>query len=178
MIHRPNDVPYPNRGLSRPLRFRILRLLLLGWHAHAIAEACCVGLSTVYRYANNILRYEAIRPPLRRKLGRPRKLTVADEGALLEHLLHHGYLQLEEIRFWMWCECGVLVSLATISRTLKRRNWTRKELRYISFGRSEMLRRAWREDMRKFPAEDFRISRRIYIQREDRLAIPSLWPHR
>ena len=153
MRNRPKDVCYPNRGLSRALRVRIVRLIQLGWQPSAIVENCRVSLSTVYNYTKNVVRYDSSRPPALRKLGRPRKLASADEHALLEHLLLHGYLQQEEMRYWLWCERGVLVDRSTISRLLKRRNWTRKELRWISLGRSAELRRAWREDMRRFVAE-------------------------
>ena len=146
----PPQLPtsFPSRGLSRQLRVRILRFLLLGWPAHAIAADCRVRLSTVYNQANNLLRYGSIKAPSLRKLGRPRKLTAADEEAVLELLLAEGWRRQDEIVFWLWCERGVLVNRSTISRMLKRREWTRKELCWISLGRSEDLRRGWREEMR------------------------------
>jgi transposase len=138
---------FPSRGLSRQLRARILRLLLLGWPAHAIAADCRIRLSTVYNQANNLLQYSSIKTPGFRKLGRPRKLTTADEEAVLELLLAEGWRHQDEIVFWLWCERGVLVNRSTISRMLKRRKWTQKELRRISLSRSEDLRRGWREEM-------------------------------
>jgi hypothetical protein len=47
-----------------------------------------------------------------------------------------------------------LVHQSTISRLLKRRGWTRKMLRWIALGQSKLLRRVWREEMRRFGAED------------------------
>ena len=79
------------RGLSRLLRVQILCFLLLGWPAHAIAAECCVHLATVYRMARNLLQYSGIRAPAIRKLGRPRRLTTADEDAVLELLLSKGW---------------------------------------------------------------------------------------
>ena|SRR6186713_3085796 len=144
------DVVYTNRGFSRPVRCRILRLLLLGWSAQDIAEDCRISLRSAYMQANNLLRYGSMRRPALRKLGRPRKLTAADESAVLEHLLRQGWMQQEEVRFWVWCERGVLVSQSTVSRLLTRKQWSRKKLRWISLGRSKELRRAWREEMRRF----------------------------
>lgn len=115
---------FPSRSLSRQLRTRILRLLLLGWSPHAIAADCRVHLATVYRLTDNLLRYGSIRAPGYRKLGRPRKLTTADEEAILELLLSEGWLQQDEIAFWLWCERAVLVSRSTVSRMLRRRKWT------------------------------------------------------
>ena len=152
-----NSLPpatFSPRGLSRPLRVRILRFLLLRWPAHAIATKCCVHLVTVYRMARNLLQYGGIRAPAIRKLGRPRRLTTADEDAVLELLLSKGWRQQEEIVFWLWCERGVLVHRSTVSRMLKRRKWTQKELRRISLGRSDELRQQWKEEMRQFAAED------------------------
>jgi hypothetical protein len=77
-------ITFSPRGLSRPLRIRILRFLLLGWPAHDIAAECCVHLVTVYRMARNLLQYSGIRALAVRKLGRPRRLTTADEDAVLE----------------------------------------------------------------------------------------------
>ena len=78
---------FPPRGLSRPLRVRILRFLLLKWSAYDIAAECRVHPVTVYRMARNLLQYGGIRAPAVRKLGRPRRLTTADEDAVLELLL-------------------------------------------------------------------------------------------
>ena len=122
----PPQLPtcFPSRGLSSQLRVRILHLLLLGWPARAIAADCRVCLSTVYNQANNLLRYGSIKAPSFRKLGRPRKLTTADEEAVLELLLMEGWRHQDEIVFWLWCERGMLANRSTISRMLKRRKWT------------------------------------------------------
>ena len=46
------------------------------------------------------------------------------------------------------------MSQSTVSRMLKRREWTRKSLRRLSRNRNEDLKRQWREDLRRFVAED------------------------
>ena len=104
---------FPPRGLSRPLRVRVLRFLLLKWSPHDIAAECRVHPATVYRMARNLLQYGGIRAPAVRKLGRPRRLTTADEDAVLELLLSEGWRQQEEIVFWLWCERGVLTTSAS-----------------------------------------------------------------
>jgi transposase len=144
----------PPRGLSRPLRVRVLRFLLLGWSAHSIAAECRVHPATIYRMARNLLQHGGIRAPAVRKLGRPRRLTVADEDAVLELLLSEGWRRQDEIVFWLWCERGILVHQSTVSRMLKRRKWSQKELRRILLDRSDELRQGWKEEMREFAAED------------------------
>lgn len=80
---------------------------------------------------------------------------MADEDALLDLLLREGWRHQEEMVFWLWCERSVLVNRSTVSRVLKRRNWTQKELRRLSLTRSEDLRRGYREEMRRYVAQDF-----------------------
>jgi hypothetical protein len=46
------------------------------------------------------------------------------------------------------------VHQSTVSRILKRRKWTQKELRRISLGRSDELQQRLKEEMRQFAAED------------------------
>ena len=83
----------PPRGFSHLLRIRILCFLLLGWAPHAIVDDCRVSLRTVYQFACNLLQYGGIRALAIRKLGRPRRLTTADEDAVLEMLLLEGWRQ-------------------------------------------------------------------------------------
>ena len=142
------------RGLSQSLRRRFIRFMLLGWSPHDIAAECRVHIATAYRYIRNLRLYGSPRGLAVCKLGRPRKLTRADEEALLELLLMEGWRFLDEMVYWLWCERGVLVNKSTISRALRRKNWTRKELRRISLARSEELRREWRDEMRQYAAED------------------------
>jgi transposase len=152
-----NSLPlaiFTTRGLSCPLRTRILRFLLFGWTSHAIAAECHVAPWTVYRMARNLLWYGSIRTSALHKLGRPRRLTTADKDAILEILLSEGWHQQEEIVFWLWCEQGVLVHQSTVSRILRKRKWTQKELCWISLRRSDELRRGWKEEMRQYVAED------------------------
>jgi len=92
-LFKMNSLPPPTcppRGFSRPLRIRILRFLLLRWTPHAIAAECHVSLRTVQRFARNLLQYGGIRAPAIRKLGRPQRLTTANEEAILEMLLSEG----------------------------------------------------------------------------------------
>lgn len=55
--------------------------------------------------------------------------------------------------WWLFYERGVIVSQSTVSRLLKRRKWTRKNLTRISRNRSEALRDAYKADIAKFDAE-------------------------
>lgn len=142
------------RGLSPVKRAQILRYLLLGWRPDNIASECHVAVRTVYNIQNNLMRYGSVCRPHYRQLGRAHKLSDADEEALFQYLLSEGWRSQDELVYWLWHERGVSVSQSTVSRLLKRRNWTRKQLRRISLDQSEALRRAYLDDIRQFAAED------------------------
>jgi hypothetical protein len=50
------------------------------------------------------MRYGSVRKPHYRTLGRAKKLSKADEEALFEYLLHEGWRQQDEIKYWLWHE--------------------------------------------------------------------------
>jgi len=62
------------------------------------------------------MRYGSVRKPHYRTLGRAKKLSKADEEALFEYLLHEGWRQQDEIKYWLWHEREVDVHQSTISR--------------------------------------------------------------
>ena len=82
----------PARGIARSLRLRVLRFLLLGWSPYDTAAEYRVGAATVYRMASNLLRHRSVKAPSFRRLGRPRRLTIADEDDVLEILLLESWL--------------------------------------------------------------------------------------
>lgn len=142
------------RGLQQHIKSRMLRYALLGWGPAEIAVECRCHISTVYRLIENLMKYGSIRQPRFRDLGRPRILTLDDEEALLEDLLTEGWMQQKEMVFWLWMERSVFVHQSTVSRMLKRRRWTRKEIRRISLNYSEDLRREYTDDMQHYAAEE------------------------
>jgi len=56
--------------------------------------------------------------------------------------------------YWLFYEHGVNVHRSTVSRLLKKKGWTKKEVRRISLARSEPLRQLYREEMLRFTADD------------------------
>src|SRR5436309_13902542 len=99
---------------------QMLRYLLLGWCPDAIAEECCVSISTVYKMQSNLMRYGSITKLHLRLLGRSRKLTEADKQALFTLLVMEGWRYQDKLVWWLWNECGVLVDRSTVSRLIKR----------------------------------------------------------
>lgn len=127
------------RGLIQAKRARLYRYLMLGWTPEAIACEVHVSVRTVQRYRADFLsRCSTEREPYRR-LGRPRKLTVGDEEALLEHLLHEGWMYIDEMAVWLQHERDVVVAHTTISNLLKRRKWSKRMMYRITHARSDEL---------------------------------------
>jgi transposase len=141
-------------GLPLSTKSHILCFLLLGWSPHDITVKCRIHLWTVYKLTTSLLLYSSLQRPKLYTLICPQKLTVADKEALLELLFTEGWRHQDEIVYWLWIERGVLVSQSTVSRLLKRRKWTRKELQCISLDHNKDLWARYQEDIHCFVTED------------------------
>ena len=104
---------------------------------------------TICYWESNLLRYGSSLPPRNRTFGRPCKLTRADEDALFNILAIDGWMTHDEMAFWLSVERGVVVPRPTICRVLKRNKWTQKNIASLSLSRSEALRKAYIEEMKK-----------------------------
>ena len=73
-------------GIARCLKFRVFRFLLFKQSLYNIAVKYCVKAIIIYYMASNLLRYKSIVTLFFRRLSRPRRLTIADEDAVLKIL--------------------------------------------------------------------------------------------
>jgi len=87
-------------------------------------------------------------------MGRPQLLTVGDRDALFAWLIEEGWRTQYEMRWWLFDEREVLVSQSTISRLLKKMNWSRRNIHRLSLNRSEEARTAYRQSLAGVAAED------------------------
>jgi hypothetical protein len=87
-------------------------------------------------------------------MGRPNKLSLLDERALLDELRSTGWMYQDEMIQWLALERGVTVMQGTISILLKRNKWSSKSLYLLSSRRDEALRQAYIEDMANYAADD------------------------
>jgi transposase len=147
---------YQKRPQDRPTSdfAKVVRFLLLGWEHAPIERLTGVPTGTIERWHRNLRRYGTPLPPHRQAIGRPKRLTKADEDALLAHLLAAGWKYQDEMIAWLAHERDVEVSQSTISRVIKRRRWSRKEIRRISLTQSASLRALYLQDISRYPAED------------------------
>src|SRR6266536_613374 len=96
----------------------VVRYLMLGWRPDAIARETFVGLTTMYEWQSNLMRYGSATKPHTFIMGRSKKLSRQDEMALLEWLLQDGWHMQDEMVYWLWNEHGVVVHQSTLSRLL------------------------------------------------------------
>ena len=141
------------QGLPSSRVIEVVRYLIVGLPVDLIIKRMTVSQAVVYRIRQNLLKFQSARAPRLRHLGRPKKLTLGDEKALLEYLIGSGWLSQYEMRTWLLLERDIIVSQSAISRTIKRNGWTRKKLKLTAQGRSEALHDTWRTEMRQYTAD-------------------------
>lgn len=91
--------------------------------------------------------------PRLRTLGHPRVITVAAGNMLLEWLQKECWAYQDEMRHFLWEECGISCSNSTISRFLERNEQSYKVGQKISDRQNPGLRLAWKADMLGLRAE-------------------------
>jgi transposase len=133
---------------------RIFAYLELGWKPAAIAAKVNISTKTIQRMEQNLHTFGSMRPPQFHTRGRPYKMTLADEDALLEYLLTFGWRTQDEMAYWLEQERCVKIDRSNISKMLQRRKWNRKEIRRISMTQNEELREAFQRDMSQFQDSD------------------------
>jgi transposase len=133
---------------------RIFTFIELGWKPSAIAKKLHISTRTVEKMQQNLLIYGSMRKPQLLARGRPHKMTLADEDALLDYLIAFGWRTQDEMAYWLEQERDLAVDRSTISKLLKRRKWNQKELRRISMTRSVDSRTAYRRDISQFDDKD------------------------
>ncbi len=106
------------RAYSRDLRERLLQALASGLSAVEIAQRTGVSVSSLRRWQRTAAAGESLQP--RHSRGGPRKIGAAAEGALRDQVAAHPDATLAE-HCAVWAQAGhEAVSVATMSRALKR----------------------------------------------------------
>jgi transposase len=117
------------KAYSIDLRERIVQVVDQGMAKSRAARTFSVSLATVKNYVRQVERTGSLAPkPIP---GRPREIPPAQEAALVAQLRAAQDTTLDELRAAWEQMTGVRVSLATLSRTLKRLKWTRKKRRWV-----------------------------------------------
>ena len=114
--------------------------------AEDVAECLCVGVSSVYRYAQ---RYEAtgdVRPFIKRN-GPARELGEYDESVLVDLILAFPGIYLRELQEELYSRTLQWVDLSTICRTVHRIGMTHQKIKHLAMQRSEIKRAEFWSDI-------------------------------
>ena len=118
-----------------------------------IADACRVSLGLVERYRSHLLYYGTTKPTGVKPKGRPLSITKAAEERLLEYIGESDQSPtLDEMQEVLLNECDIDVSIATISRRLKKVRYTRKRGERVHPSRNEESRDAWLSKLTEYKA--------------------------
>ena len=82
--------------------------------------------------------------------GRPRSITPLMVDALRQHLLEKPDRYLDELVVFLWDEFEILVTVATISRTLRRMGWSKKVARRVAREQNADLRDSYLHDLSSY----------------------------
>jgi transposase len=153
---RPSYHHPPTGGNPYPATTHI-RFLEEWRKGRKVAEiAAVVGISRAlaFNWQRNLLDYGSIKRPCQVPLGRPHKLSIADEEALFKVLQTHGWMYLDEMQMYLVEERNVNITVSSISRLLKKNGWTKKKLYLASINRNEELREQYKHRMAAYHQDD------------------------
>jgi transposase len=131
------------QAYSQDLRHRIVRAVDQGMPRAEITKTFAVSPSTIKRYLR--LRRETGDVKPKAIPGRPSKKGAAlHAGLLLQLETHPDATLVEHCQFWEATH-SIQVSSATMSRAIKRLDWTRKKKTIRASEQNEANHAAWRE---------------------------------
>lgn len=140
------------QAYSQDVRQRILRAVDQGMPRAEIIKPFAVSRSTIKRYLKLKRETGDIKPKV--IPGRPSKKGAALYAGLLSQLEAHPDVTLaEHCQFWE-AAYGIQGSSATMSRAVKRLNWTRKKKTLRASEQNEAERAAWREQAKTLDARN------------------------
>lgn len=136
-----------------------LRSRIVAWrHSDNKTIAECAALagcseSTVYTVLRNYRDYGQTSNPFNRPRGRPRTLDQGDLTYITSILEANPVLYLDEIQDRLLEARDVSVSLATLSRTLRRLDVSNKQVAREALERNDLLRATWQAAYGDIPKE-------------------------
>lgn len=109
-----------------------------------IAQQYNTNIRTVKKWRRNFRVYGEPYAPSIKPKGAPRLLTAEDEEVLRYYLEDWPCAYLDEIAFFVWDRFGVDASDSTVSRWLKKMNWSLVVAKKEAAQRDSELRAHWR----------------------------------
>ncbi len=142
-----------SKSLSASLRFKILRLLLLHWTSSTIAEEIHYCSVTVYNVQENLFMYNSsFRSQFRLKDASWKIFKIA-ENDLIVYLEDQSWIMQKEMIWYIWKKWDINVHQFTISRILKKRDWSNKKEQHVEVRQNNELRLNWVANMLRLMIE-------------------------
>jgi transposase len=146
----------PNLAASQHELIRDMILSKSLKQADMAAVAVCSDRS-IRAIASNLRCFGTTKAPAN-GIGRRRLMTPQMLDALRERLLEKPGLYLDEMTVFLYDEFGVLVTISTISRSLKSIGWTKKVVHHVAKERNADLR-----DFYLYNLSDFRSYHLVFV---------------
>jgi len=113
-----------------------------------------VSVGIVHHFVDLYKTYGQVTDPCAQPRRGQRILTSADESYIRTLIEARPSIYLDEIQEKLVTECGVRVSLATVSRTLARMHCSKKSLSRRASERNEELRTLWELELAEYDNPD------------------------
>jgi transposase len=118
-----------------------------------MADLAGCSLRTVYYLLSYDQDYGTTTNPFTRTFGRPRSLDIGDLNYLTSLIAARPKIYLDELQEDLVSARGIDVSVATISRALRRWEMSNKSVASAALERNELLRATWQAEHGDIPAE-------------------------
>ena len=143
-----SDFDMVNRRISPDMKYCALDLWHRGWTVDDICDTLSVSRASLYRWDAIFEEHgHVIRPPSP-LVGRTRIITCAVLTAIHTLYEQEPDLYLDELCTFLAVQHNIIVSKATLTRSLTAAGLTRKILHKIAIERDEELRNDWKDLLR------------------------------
>ena len=142
-------------SLSTDIKRRIVQLRREGLTLRDISAHLWVSVGVVHKTLKSYEEYGEYTDPSKKRTGRPQILDDDDEHYLRSLLGSNPSIYLDEIKQKLEAVCGVSVSMATISRFLRSRDFTWKTLTRPAMEANERVRTCYQVETSRFTDPDY-----------------------
>ncbi|KAF7965917.1 hypothetical protein HWV62_40966 [Athelia sp. TMB] len=136
-----------NTSISDDRKACALDLWNQGWQIEDICLALAISRASLYRWRAYFDQHGNILRPRSPLVGRHRTITLAAMTAIRTVYDEAPGVYLDELCTYLAVEHDMILSTASLSRTLDQAGLTRKKLKKIAIERDEALRQEWRNSL-------------------------------
>ncbi|GBE83747.1 hypothetical protein SCP_0508030 [Sparassis crispa] len=138
---------------------RELRELMVSWRGIKSIQEITALAHCSPRTVNEVFRihrdYGVVQNPLAHPRGAARILNTGDVNYISSLIAAKPCIYLDELQEELYIHRNIVVSLATLSRTLRRSALSHKQVSKEAMERNELLRATWQAEYGDIPADYF-----------------------